>query len=343
MDDYLEFVECVDSYGKKDGKITLNPEIYSESEDSYFDKLENKKINSEQLSKQMDEAVNPLVLRNYEPNIKSEAELDKYVEFRKKKIQEAMEKAGSNDVVQNDDRSETLLSNLFLMSTKDRRLRCSFVTLDLRGFTKMGQSMPSADLTRLATVLSKEMSVLTYEFNGFVLKYMGDGHVAYFTAPNILAAVDSSLYYSHALRRIIIEVINPIFDQNGLPKLKFGVGVEAGIVNITRVGSWQTKTHHDLIGPPINITFKTQTLSKENEILVAEKAFRYASPSWKNKLKEVKLPSTWTYTPPSEEKKTPEEIELEFKKKNDPVEKFKTLVGLAEKNSEKVLKVYSLE
>lgn len=326
----IEFVEWVNEQGQKDGDVVPNPERYEVREEGgkkfYFDRIENKKIDAETVAEQLLKVKNPIVIRYYEPKIKSREELAKYVETRKKKISEFFEKGSPEFVMQEDDLSEKFLNTLYLMG-KEKRVKCSFVTLDLRGFTKMGQTMPGEDLTRLATVLSREFGMLADKCGGYVLKYMGDGGVIYFTGPNLLFMVNNSIFYAHALKRLIMEAINPVFEQNGLPKLKFGIAIEAGVVHVTRVGSWYTKLHHDLIGPPINITFKIQTLSKENDVLLGETASKYANATWKANLEQAELPSNWSYVHQKEEKKSPQQIEVEFKRKNDILEKIKGALG----------------
>ncbi len=344
--DEIEFVEWVNAQGQKDGDVVPNPERYEIREEGgkkfYFDKKESRKIDAENVAEQLLKVKNPIVIRYYEPKIRTEDELAKYVETRKRKIGEFFEKGSWEFVMKEDDSSEKFLNNLYLMD-KEKKVKCSFVTLDLRGFTKMGQTVAGEDLTRLATVLSKEMGMLADQFNGYVLKYMGDGGVIYFTGPNMLFMTNNSIFYAYALKQLILDAVNPVFAQYGLPKLKFGIAIEAGIVHVTRVGSWYTKLHHDLIGPPINITFKIQTLSKENDVLLGESAAKYSNGFWKAKLEDVELPQSWNYVHLHEERKSPGEIEAEFRKKNDLVERLKGAMRGGQPSEAEKFRVFRLK
>lgn len=60
------------------------------------------------------------------------------------------------------------------------------LVVDLVGSTKLARSIDSADMARLVRVLSDEMSVLLQPFYGHVLKYTGDGLIAFFAAPRTL-------------------------------------------------------------------------------------------------------------------------------------------------------------
>lgn len=331
MDEQIEFVEWLNERGEKDGDVVPNPQRYEVREENgkkyYLDKETGAKIEGETVALELLKIKNPAVIRYYEPNIKTEGELEKYIHTRKRKIDEYFTAGSPEFVMKESDRGEDFLGNLYLMS-KDKRVKCSFVTIDLRGFTKMGQTMASEDLTRLATVLSREIGALADQFNGYILKYMGDGGVIYFSGPNMLFMVNHSIFYAHSLRRLIQEAINPVFLEHGLPELKFGIAIEAGTVHVTRIGSWHTKLHHDLIGPPINITFKIQTLSKEDDVLLGEAAAKYVNAQWKPRLESVRLPSNWSYIHQQEnEKKSPQEIEAEFRQKNTLLGKLQGVLG----------------
>src|ERR1043166_5845422 len=69
---------------------------------------------------------------------------------------------------------------------KAARSKMNFVILNvyLVGSTKLSMSLPLDRLTIMIQAFNQEMSLIVKEFEGFILKYVGDAVLAFFLVPS---------------------------------------------------------------------------------------------------------------------------------------------------------------
>ncbi len=321
----IEFVECANERGEWDGTVVPDPQRYSIVEENgeklLLDSVEGRKISADELVQEMERVRNPMVLRNFSSKIPGEEGLAKYVDARRRKIPDSMEK---EYVMNEDDQGEKFLADAYLMGAKEKGMKCAFATLDFRGFTELGQTLPGEQLSLIASVFARESGMLADMCGGFVLKYMGDGVVAYFTGPNVIGMSRNALFYGHALKSLIIGAINPALAEKGIPALKFGIACECGPVGVARIGSWYSRLHHDLIGAPLSMTFRIQALSRENDVLVGEEMASCLPKEWKSRISEIPVPDGWGLrkAEPQSPAEGAKKAEGEYKRKNSVLGKL---------------------
>ncbi|HKG89258.1 MAG TPA: adenylate/guanylate cyclase domain-containing protein, partial [Nitrososphaeraceae archaeon] len=102
------------------------------------------------------------------------------------------------------------------------------VSIDIKGSTKISQDLPLKDNAAIVRVFSQEMARIVSNYHRFVLKYMGDGLVAYFPIPTFWGMDDNALDCSVTMKYMIENGINPIFQKRRLPRLKFRIGIDSG-------------------------------------------------------------------------------------------------------------------
>ncbi|MDG3546261.1 adenylate/guanylate cyclase domain-containing protein [Methanobacterium formicicum] len=183
----------------------------------------------------------------------------------------------------------------FLEGLENTELRCVILSIDLTGSTRMSQDLtPELNLQVIGLFLN-EMALIVDKFNGHVLKYTGDGLMAYFPEPNFIGMVDNALDCACAMRIMFFHALNPALKSRGLPKLSFRIGIDSGKVRVNTFGPHEIKTQRDLIGDSVSIAVKIQDLANENQILVGSSTVVNSHLYWRNKTKKIKLPADWAY------------------------------------------------
>lgn len=188
------------------------------------------------------------------------------------------------------DKSEDFLESL----SKDK-MRFVILSIDLKGSTKMSQQLSIEDNSKIIALFSKEISQLVYYFNGYVLKYLGDGIIAYFPEPNFIGMNDNAIDCATSIKYFILNGLNKVLDENNLPPLNFRIGLDSGEAMVVTIGSKVSKMHKDLIGQTINLATKIQSLAGTNQILAGEVTIQNAHYTRRKLFESFKLPGNWNY------------------------------------------------
>jgi PAS domain S-box-containing protein len=144
---------------------------------------------------------------------------------------------------------------------------------DLRGFTRITESMNSSDLLLLLNRYLERMTDIILHYSGTIDEFTGDGILVFFGAPRTFA--------DHARRAVLcaIEMQNVMDEFNreslnlGLPELKMGIGINSGELVVGNIGS-QRRKKYGAVGSAINVAFRVQALTAGGEIFVTESVYQ---------------------------------------------------------------------
>jgi adenylate cyclase len=132
---------------------------------------------------------------------------------------------------------------------------------DLRGFTRLADSLPREMLVSLLNDWFECLAVAAEAHGGEILKFMGDGLLAVFpTGDSEAAGCDRALDAAAAALRGI-EDLNRLRSQAGSLTLEFGLAVHLGDVAYGNVGG-RRRLDFTVIGPAINHASRLQELTK---------------------------------------------------------------------------------
>jgi adenylate cyclase len=221
--------------------------------------------------------------------IPKEDSIKNYVTKRRQEIEKSVK--GSQEGYQFVDLSEDYLSQI------EEKLTLKFVIMciDMIGSTKMSMDLPNEKFNKIIKIFSREIALVVENYHGYVLKNVGDGVVIYFPIPPFWGMDDNALDCGVMIKFMIENAINSVFDNCGLPKISFRIGLDSGYVTVTSVGSELIKLHKDLIGKTLNITSKIQSVAEKNEILVGHNLFQRLHTS-RRKLLHKFNPQKWNYS-----------------------------------------------
>jgi adenylate cyclase len=139
---------------------------------------------------------------------------------------------------------------------------------DLRGFTRITDMTPDHVIPLLNDYADVIVSAI-HEQGGDVLKFMGDGALAIFTADDRSRACDAALAAAMAARQGVAE-LNERRSARGLPITDMYLGLHVGEVLYGNVGS-RERLDFTVVGPAVNEVSRIAAMcrSAEQPILVS--------------------------------------------------------------------------
>lgn len=270
----LEFIPNPERYewGEIDGKKAL------------YDKYEKACI-PENVFKEMVESLDGLPIY-YQPQLINDS--CEYVKGRIPYIIEELK--GNYSKPTYEDKSEE-----FLKSLKKDELGFVILSLDIVGSTKLATKLDAKKYKDIIAVILFEISKVVPLFHGYILKYTGDGIIAYFPEPSFIAQHDLALDCSLTLRKLIYEGINPIFKKLNCPTIDIRIGLDSGDAYVETIGNPSAKQHKDIIGKVVSLAAKIQSTADVGGISLGETTYRNIYTNYKKLCTEVVLPEKWDY------------------------------------------------
>ena len=191
--------------------------------------------------------------------------------------------------------------------------------IDLVGSTQLSMTLPLDRLTTIVQTFTQEMSIMISLYGGYVLKYIGDAVLAFFTVDSVLNSDDDQqthlqLQYLPCVNaincvmsmiKVIREGINPILNQYDYPEMAIRVGVDIGKSAVIQYGSnirWLNNTKIkepllDILGHTVNVAVKMTRLANPDSFVIGQFVYNSLDESQRSRFEEVIIrDDTWTYT-----------------------------------------------
>lgn len=134
---------------------------------------------------------------------------------------------------------------------------------DLRDFTGLNERMAAPDLIELLNNYLQLVGDALGAYGGEILKFIGDGVMAYFPAEDALFLPMVTNNAIAAAKRLIddIEAANEARATGGHDPVRFGVGLHVGPVTFGNVGT-EDRLDFTVIGPAVNRAARLESLTK---------------------------------------------------------------------------------
>jgi adenylate cyclase len=139
------------------------------------------------------------------------------------------------------------------------RRRVTVCCSDIRGFTTLSETKSPEDLVRLLNRYFDRMCTIVAKHGGVVNKFMGDGMLIVFGAPNRL--VDDARRAYAAAQEMAREAAR-LFETGEFPGLRIGIALHRGEAVVGNVGGSQRR-EYTVIGDTVNTASRLESLTKE--------------------------------------------------------------------------------
>ena len=188
-------------------------------------------------------------------------------------------------------------SDKFLRQHDSQRIPMFVIYVDLVGSTKMSSELEPEILTNVIRVFSQEMAYAIEQYDGYVLKFVGDAVLGYFLTNNDSSKVANKIIAcSKTMGKIIKNAINPLFENKNYPKLEIKITVDYGECSVVRYGSDKNLSHIDLIGLTLNLAAKMQQKTQSEQITVGKHVYEKLNSKNKRYFFKVKTnEKSWIY------------------------------------------------
>lgn len=143
---------------------------------------------------------------------------------------------------------------------------------DLRGFTAMTSALPTELVIGLLNRCLGRMNEVISQHSGVVDKFMGDSIMVLFGLPHphpddVIRALACAIDMQHAMAEI-----NRQNQQEGIPELFMGIGINTGSVMAGRLGS-HIYSEYTVIGDEVNLASRIESFSLRGQILIGENTY----------------------------------------------------------------------
>lgn len=151
-----------------------------------------------------------------------------------------------------------------------RIVDATVLVTDLRGFTTLAETMPPADAFTLLNEVQGAFARAVQNHGGTVDKFLGDGMLAVFGAPEELPDHASRAIEATIEIRRAIATINARREKESQGTLKIGVAVHSGPVVAGCIGSG-ARLEFTIIGDTVNTASRLEgaTKDKNTDVLVS--------------------------------------------------------------------------
>ena len=140
---------------------------------------------------------------------------------------------------------------------------------DVRGFTMMCRHNSSKDVLKVLNHYFEIMSEIIRKYNGTVIEFVGDGILAVFGAPIEDEHMEINAVCAALEMQKSMEDINKWNDDNSLPNLEIGIGINSGDAIVGNMGSEQT-TKFNVIGDCVNMCGRIESYTVGGQVYVSD-------------------------------------------------------------------------
>ncbi len=170
---------------------------------------------------------------------------------------------------------EKLLATPEGLNLGGERRKVTVMMTDIRGFTKICESLAAEKVIALLNTYLGVMSEIVNHFEGNINEIMGDGMVIMFGAPNyrendLEIAVACALEMQKAMKQV-----NESNSLLGLPEIEMGIGINTGEVIAGNIGS-SSRVKYTVVGATINLAARVESFTVGGQLLISESSFNEA-------------------------------------------------------------------
>lgn len=142
---------------------------------------------------------------------------------------------------------------------------------DIRGFTTLSENMEPERIVSFLNEYFTGLEKCIASHNGVINKYIGDAVMALFGAPVRTKTHAKDAWLAACdMRRELVEM-NKKFPQEGLPEIRFGIGLHTGSVLAGNIGA-TNRMEYTVIGDTVNTASRIEGLCKayKKDLLISE-------------------------------------------------------------------------
>ena len=165
--------------------------------------------------------------------------------------------------------AEIILNDKAALRLGGQRCTVTILLCDLRRFTQMSEQLSPEEVVEALNTFLGAMTSVIMKYGGTVDNIIGDSILAVFGIPagkpdDAMRAVACAIEMQNAM-----SWVNARNQEQGLPKLAMGVGLNTGVVVVGNIGS-EMRMQYSVIGGPVNLAARIEDFTGDGQILASE-------------------------------------------------------------------------
>ncbi len=134
---------------------------------------------------------------------------------------------------------------------------------DVRGFTERSERMASPEtVIALLNRYFERMATAVHDHGGTIDKFMGDGIMAFFGAPNSFEKTSPRAFAAACSMLERLDVLNAELEAEGIEPIRIGIGLHVGPAVVGHVGA-ESRHEYTAIGDVVNVASRVEGLTKD--------------------------------------------------------------------------------
>jgi adenylate cyclase len=175
----------------------------------------------------------------------------------------------------------------YLLNHVSSKIPLIIMYADLVGSTKMSMTLPVDKLVTIIRAFSHELSSVVENYDGYVLKYVGDAVIAFFApSSNIYLTYDKAIRSAKSMIDVMTNGINPVLNKYDYPDLYVKIGIDSG-ENVVVQYAYDKSSQIDLLGYTMNIAAKITSLTSPNKVSIGENVYKLLHPGVQTEFYEL--------------------------------------------------------
>lgn len=154
---------------------------------------------------------------------------------------------------------EILAGNVHLGAGKRQRICVLFA--DIRGFTTRSEQTTPEAIIELLNGYFAQMTDAIHKHGGVVDKFIGDGIMAFFGAPQVLEHPERKALEAAQEMLLRLHRYNQSLIERGVEPIAIGIGIHAGEVILGYIGS-EARHEYTAIGDTVNAASRLEGMTK---------------------------------------------------------------------------------
>jgi adenylate cyclase len=139
---------------------------------------------------------------------------------------------------------------------------------DVRGFTSMSETLEPNIVVEMLNKYFADMTPIVFEHRGLLDKYIGDGLMALFGAPNASEDAASDAVAAAIAMQHRMLLVNSELKEAGLSEIAIGIGINTGTVTLGYIGS-EERTDYTAIGDAVNLAARLEKQALGWQIIIS--------------------------------------------------------------------------
>jgi adenylate cyclase len=157
---------------------------------------------------------------------------------------------------------ERIVADPSLARLGGERRELTVLFSDIRGFSRLAESLPPEGLAEFLSEYLTPMTDLVLASEGTLDKYIGDAVMALWGAPAPLADHAARACTCALAMQARLAELNLAWGRLGLPEVAIGIGINSGPMSVGNMGS-KDRFDYTAIGDAVNLGARLEGLTKE--------------------------------------------------------------------------------